>query len=140
MLHKINTFVRSPTNIKQLLTFALVGASGTLAHYATLLYCVENLGTSAVMGTCVGALAGAIVNYILNYYVTFKAKGKHLKTAGKFISIAAIGMGINALVVYLLAQPSRLHYIPAQLIATATVLIITYAGNRLWTFSPNREA
>lgn len=135
MITRLNVFLRNSSNRKQFLTFALVGASGTVVHYGVLFVCVEMAKLSPVVGTSFGALAGAIVNYILNYYVTFKAKGAHLQTAGKFFAIAAVGMLANALFVYLFVNVIGIHYIPSQLFTTTLVLILTYAGNRLWTFS-----
>ncbi|MCH6255029.1 GtrA family protein [Puniceicoccaceae bacterium K14] len=131
----LKSFLSNPENRKQFLTFAAVGASGTLVHYAVLFVCVEFAEIDPVTGTSIGALAGALVNYLLNYYITFKATSKHLATVGKFFAIAIAGMCANAMLVHFFVNIVKLHYIPSQLITTAIVLIITYAGNRLWTFS-----
>lgn len=117
----------------QFLTFALVGAIGTMVHYGVLFAGVDLLGWAPVLATTAGAICGAIVNYILNYHVTFKSKRAHAAASPRFFAIAGVGVLINGAIVGL-AVRAGLHYLLAQIIATGVVLVFGYLANRAWTF------
>jgi putative flippase GtrA len=52
----------------------------------------------------------------------------------KFVLVAAAGIGINGLVVDASLRIDGVHYLSAQVIATAVVLVLGYLANRHWTF------
>jgi putative flippase GtrA len=56
----------------------------------------------------------------------------------KFAVVALLSAAINGGVVWLLTQSARVHYLIAQLVATACVLLVGYALNRAWTFADKR--
>ncbi len=117
---------------KQFARFTSVGVIGTAVHYGVLIACVQKLGIDPVPSTALGAGSGALVNYILNYYLTFNSKRRHLDAAPKFLTIAIIGMALNALSMWLVVP--YIHYLLAQLTATAIVLFWNFVLNRFWTF------
>ena len=119
---------------RQFLTFALVGVVGTAAHYLVLVTLVEALNVPVLPATTAGFICGAIVNYVLNRRFTFNSDTEHSVALPKFLAVAILGAGINWLVVSLLLELLGLHYLLAQLAATATVLIWNFAANYLWTF------
>lgn len=132
--------MRVQAYIRQFLTFAAVGAVGTALHYATLISLVELTTMAAVRATTIGALLGASVNYALNYRHTFRSQADHRATAPRFLTVAALGFALNAAIVYLGANMIGVHYLLAQVAATATVLIFGFAVNRFWTFGGARGA
>lgn len=115
---------------KQFLMFTCMGAVGTAAHFIMLAFLVS-IDWNKTLATTIGAILGAITNYMLNYHFTFKSKLPHLATSVKFFLIALVGICINAIVFSIMLF---LHYLIAQLIATATVLFWTFLANRFWTF------
>lgn len=114
--------------------FAGVGAIGTIAHYATLVFLVQLFDANAVFASSAGAVTGATVNYFLNFHYTFRSSKKHSETLWKFFSIAAVGFLLNGVMMALLTGPFDLYYLFAQVIATGSVLIWNFFGNRIWTF------
>ena len=114
--------------------FAAVGGLGTAAHYLVLGALVELAGTPVLAATTAGAVAGAVVNYVLNRRVTFTSDASHAVALPKFLMVATAGAGLNWVMVALLLHGAGIHYVIAQLAATATVLLLTFAGNHLWTF------
>jgi putative flippase GtrA len=118
----------------ELVAFASVGVAGTAAQYLTLTALVEWGHFSAVRSSIVGYLAGAAVNYWLNHRVTFRSGERHIVAAPKFLTIAAIGLGLNSIIMTIGAEWIGLHYLLAQVVATVICLFWHFLGNRVWTF------
>lgn len=114
------------------MSFALVGAAGTLAHYSILYGLVELYSFNPVVASGWGALAGLIVNYVLNYKLTFNSQQSHRQTFPKFVLIASLGFTLNLAMMALLTQ--HLYYFYAQIVTTGVVLIWNFFANSLWTF------
>ena len=124
---------------RQLMLFTLVGAFGTLAHYALLVILVELLDINAVSASMGGAFLGATINYILNYRFTFNSRADHRIAFPKFLTIAAVGFSINALLMWVAVNLTNLHYIVGQVGTTLVVLLWNFAGNRYWTFEEKQN-
>jgi putative flippase GtrA len=119
---------------RQLVTYTGVGLMGTMAHYSTLLILVELLGLSPVSGSASGFIVGALVNYRLNYSFTFRSTAAHGVAMPKFMTVLAVGFGINYLMMLAGSRWTSLHYLIIQAAATATILFWGFAANSLWTF------
>lgn len=119
-------------------TYAGVGAVGTAAQYLVLVSIVSLGHGSPTTGSVTGAIAGAIVNYALNRRITFKSNAAHRDTLPKFAATAALGVLLNGLVMKVLAENHQVNYLIAQIIATALVLVLTFAINSVWTFRQQR--
>lgn len=114
--------------------YACVGAMGTLVQYAVLASLVSTHLSGAVVASCIGALAGAIVNYSLNYRFTFRSTSPHRKTAPRFFAVAAAGLCMNGLLMFVLTHWARVPWLVAQCMTTAAVLVLTYTASSVWTF------
>lgn len=121
------------TLVRQFLSFCVLGAVGTLAHYIVLVLNVE-LGGGPVVSSTLGFIVGAFVNYALGYYYVFRSNGFHLHTITKFFIVAFFGLGLNTLVLSSAIYGLRLHYLVGQILATGIVVIWNFIGNRWWTF------
>ena len=124
---------RSPLIVAQFVRYGAAGAAGTLVQYVTLVALVELAGAGSVAASTIGAVIGALVNYILNYRYTFRSVRPHADTAWKYVTVSAAGIGLNAAIIAA-ATALGMHYVVAQLIATAAVLMTAFAVNRQWTF------
>jgi len=120
--------------IMQFITYAGVGSVGTLAHYLLLLLLVEGIGVSPYQGAIAGFLLGALVNYQLNHRFTFRSTQQHRDALPKFLFVVAIGVLFTGALMAWATERLNIHYLIAQLITTALLLIFTFAVNRLWTF------
>lgn len=121
--------------VKQFFLFSLMGVMGTAAQYALLFFLVIGLAVHPVAASAAGAVLGAVINYALNYRFTFRSAKRHHEALPRFLAIAAVGLGLNTALMWLLVEPLHVHYLIAQLIATGCVLILNYLGNRHWTFA-----
>lgn len=120
--------------IQSLFRYSMVGAVGTLAHYAVLVALVERARATPPVATAVGFTTGALVNYFLNVRFTFQSTRPHREAMPRFFAAAAAGMAANSGIVALGVNVFRLHYMIPQIVATAVVVIGTFCVNRAWTF------
>jgi putative flippase GtrA len=130
-----STLRHKPRLLQQFGRFALVGMIGTAVHYTILIALVAAVDTDPVLATVVGFGGGAVTNYVLNYFFTFRSKERHWNAAPKFLFIATLGAGINALLMWFGYRVWGIHYLLAQVIATIVVLGWNFAMNRFWTFA-----
>lgn len=126
--------MRRHVNIRQFLAYVGVGAVGTGFHYLTLVLLVDRARLDPVLATSGGFLVGAVVNYFANYHLTFRSRQGHAGTMGRFFLVAGAGMVVNAGVMALCHRMLGLHYMVSQVLATGTVVVLTYLANRAWTF------
>jgi putative flippase GtrA len=130
----VNNKLEFNQTLQQFVTFVGAGAVATIAHYVVLIALVEIFLANAITASTTGYAAGAIVNYALNYRFTFRSTKPHYVVVVRFITIAAIGMALNSLVVSILINEFAFHYFVAQLVATGVVLLWNFVGNRFWAF------
>ena len=123
-----------PGGLVRFIRFAAVGAVGTLAHYALLLVMVEAFGASPLAGATAGFVLGAIVNYALARLLVFDSDRTHVEALPRFFAVATVGLVWTALLMKLFVDVLGLHYLVAQVITTALLLLWHYAGNAVWTF------
>ena len=121
--------------IGQFLMFAGIGAVGTLGHYTILIVLVQFWMVDPVFASSFGFVAGAIINYILNYHFTFNSNKRHREALVKFLVVATIGAGINAIIMYAGVENTRINYMIVQVFATAVVLLWNFMVNKIWTFA-----
>jgi len=115
------------------LRYFSVGAVATAAHYATLVLLVEAAGMAAWLASGIGATVGAQVAYAGNRGYTFRHRGALLASWLKFMGTAAFG-ALAGMAIVGLGVRLGLHYLIAQMLATAASLVLTYLINRAWTF------
>jgi len=124
---------------RQFLSYLGVGLIGTGSQFLVLVALVRWARLDPVLATTLGFLVGAIINYFANYHLTFRSRQGHAGTMARFFTIAAAGMGVNAGVMALCHRGFGLHYLLSQVVATGFVVVLTYLGNRFWTFREVRH-
>jgi putative flippase GtrA len=78
-------------------------------------------------------VVSAAANYLLNYHFTFESERPHGPAAARFALLAGAGLLLNAIIMHVLVG-AGVHYLIAQVCATAVVLLWNFIGNSLWTF------
>lgn len=118
-----------------LVRYAAVGAAATAVHYALLTAAVEAGHWPAWLASGAGALLGAQVAFWANRRYTFAHRGPWVPAWCRFhataLAGALLGMALVAGGVAL-----GLHYLLAQAVATAVVMLASFAANRRWAFQP----
>ncbi|MFA7269728.1 MAG: GtrA family protein [Sterolibacterium sp.] len=119
---------------RQFIRFAGVGLVSAIGHFGTLILLVQGFGMAAVPASAAGALVGAWINYSLNYRYTFRSAKQHRETVVKFAVVAAVGLLLNTLFMWLGVELLDLHYLLSQLATTGLVVVWSFLANRYWTF------
>jgi putative flippase GtrA len=114
--------------------YLLVGAAATAAHYAILIALVEVAGAAAAPSAAVGATFGALAAYSGHRRFTFPGKAPHARALPRFLAVAAFGAAANGALVWTGTEVAGLHYLAAQLVATAFVVWSGFMLNRRWSF------
>ena len=114
--------------------FVLVGAACTALHYVLLVLLVEGVGIRPALAAGAGFAAGAALNYELSRRYTFFGRRASLRSFGRFVPVALFGMVLNVSVLEALLRLGVPHYLPAQAMATAIVMVTNFTLYRLWAF------
>ena len=120
-------------SLRSLASFLMVGGFATGLQYAIMALLMGLAGVPALAASNIGFAISAVANYLLNAKLTFRSERSHASTLPRFAITAALGLGINSLLLSLLIA-AGLHPAPAQILTTAGVLIWNYTLNALWTF------
>ncbi len=134
---------------RQLIKFAIVGASSTTVNFAVLNFMLIVLHESKYPSVTVAFLVSVVNGYIWNKRWTFKAaqaKAVHTQFT-QFLLVNTVGLGLDLLIIKLLSVPlERYLHFPdphltmvvatnmAQLVATGVAVFWNFFANRLWTF------
>ena len=128
--------MRRPTlasDVRQFLRYGSVGVVATSAHYLLLVCSVERAGWPAWIGSGVGAVLGAQLAFFGNRWFTFSQSGRLGTSWIRFQAVALVG-ALLGMALVAGAVRAGLHYVLAQLMATALILLLTFLVNRHWTF------
>ena len=141
---------------RQLIKFAIVGASSTVINLAVLyvmLRLVHGHWYDRYIDVTIAFLMSVVNGYHWNRRWTFKAaqaKAVHTQFT-QFLLVNTVGLGLDLLVIWLLSVPfehqihllqaawpapkvERVAVIAAQLVATGVTVFWNFFANRLWTF------
>jgi putative flippase GtrA len=125
---------------RQFARFTSAGFASAVGHYGLLIALVQGADVPAVPASAAGALLGAWINYSLNYHFTFRSTKQHREAALKFAVVAAIGLVLNTLFMWIGVEVIGAHYMLSQIVATGLVLFWSFAGNRCWAFYARASA
>jgi putative flippase GtrA len=119
----------------QLARFLVVGASNTavtLIVYAALV----RAGVPAVAASVVAFAAGAVNGFRLNRAWTFRSARRGIGPPARYVVVAGLGVGLNALGVALAVHVAELPKLAAEIAALPPVTATTFVLSRAWVFGP----
>lgn len=139
--------------IRQLVKFAIVGASSTVINLTVLYLMLRLLHGHRYISTSVAFLVSVVNGYVWNRRWTFKAaqaKAVHTQFA-QFFLVNLVGWGLDLLIIWLASVPlerqlhlmqatwpplkiERVAVLASQLLATALIIFWNFFANRHWTF------
>jgi putative flippase GtrA len=131
--------IQRPANWSQLARFALVGASGYVINLAVFSTLVEVRHTHYLPAATFAFCVAVTNNFLLNRYWTFKAT--HVAAAlqaPRFLAVSLGALCLNLAALHLLITLGNLQETAAQAVAIALATPISFAGNKLWSFSTPR--
>ena len=104
--------------IQQFIKFCVVGGSGVFVDFGVTYLCKEWLRLNKYLANSLGFLCASTSNYVLNRIWTFHNENPDI--AGqylRFLGIAAVGLMVNNLTIYLLHERWKLNFYLAKLFA-----------------------
>ncbi|MEI8267514.1 MAG: GtrA family protein [Betaproteobacteria bacterium] len=122
----------------QLRRYTGVGVLAVAAHLGVLALSVEFFGVPPGWGSAAGAVVGAQVAFFGNRRYTFGHLGPMWSAWWRFQITALAGGALGACLVGV-TTARGLHWLPAQVIATGLVLLVTFTVNLRWTFGRRRQ-
>jgi putative flippase GtrA len=124
----------------QFFRFLGVGGLCTAIHYAIMAALVALGWMAPVAASTLGFSISAVLNYRLNHQFTFQSGRTHAAALPRFIIVALTGLLINGALVAFAVSALQLHYVLAQLIATAGTVVWNFAVARTWAFAHGKQA
>jgi putative flippase GtrA len=118
--------------------YAGVGILAVAIHLGVLGLLVEFFGVPPGWGSAAGAVVGAQVAFFGNRRYTFGHLGPMWPAWWRFQATAGAGGTLGACLVAL-TTGLGLHWLPAQGLATAVVLFLTFTVNLRWSFGPGHR-
>jgi putative flippase GtrA len=119
----------------QFVRFAMTGGLATLLHYAILIALVTWGRIDPVVASSIGFAVSTVLNYAVNARFTFRSERPHAQALPRFVAVALVGFGCNAVLLWVLHTIAGLPYLLAQVAATVGVLGWNFVMNRTWTFA-----
>jgi putative flippase GtrA len=123
-----------PALAAQAVRFVLVGASNTaltLCAYALLVLA----GMPSPVAGAAGWALGAANGYRLNRGWTFHSSLHGLTPAARYVTVQALGAGLDALGVWLVVGHGHLHHLEGEIAILPAVTLVSFALCRAWVFA-----
>jgi putative flippase GtrA len=122
------------TLLAQLVRYGLVGATNTALTFATYAALVA-IGAPAPLAAAAGWGVGAANGYRLNRAWTFRSALTGAGPAGRYVLVALLGAGLDALATAVAVGHDHLPHLAAQIAILPLVTVVTFVLCRLWVFA-----
>lgn len=127
-------WARQLTDPRRLLRYAVAGGLSALSHLGVLTALVELAAVRPVVASTVGFVTSIAVSYGLQRSWVFASRGDHRRLLPRFLTVTAVALLLNTLVVHVGTEVLDTHYALVQLVAFAVIPVSNYLLNSLWTF------
>ena len=121
--------------IEQFIKFCVVGGSGVFVDFGITYACKEWLRLNKYLANSMGFICATTSNYMLNRLWTFHNANPDIATQSlRFLGIAAVGLLVNNLTIYLLNGRFRFNFYLAKLFAIGVVTFWNFFMNYYFNF------
>src|SRR5207237_7684533 len=107
-----------------------------VCHLAVYTLCGHVIGTDYHVAAVVAWFVAVANNFVLNRHWTFDAR-HHARVhfqAMRFVTVSLVALGCSLLLLVLFVEVAGLPKVPAQALAGAASMPLTFLGNKLWSF------
>ena len=121
---------------REVVRYAIVGASGVVVDLALLSLLVEVVGVPLLVANVLSFSAAVASNYRLNSWWTFRTREQrsHMAGGALFLFAALVGLGISETGLWLLTTRLGLFYVWTKLALVGVVFAWNYLFNNAVTF------
>lgn len=120
--------------MQQIIRFGFVGGGAFLIDYSIMIILTEVAGINYLLSSTISFAVSVIFNYILSVYWVFNvSEGRNRqKDFIVFIVLSVIGLGINALIMWIAVDVFGIFYMLAKIGATAVVMVYNFITRKLF--------
>jgi putative flippase GtrA len=128
----LRNFLHDPASRTQIIKFCLVGILNTIVGYGTFFILVNYL--YYLLALLIAHIIGVLHSFLWNKYWIFKTKKFNLEEFIKFNVIYVIVFIANAVALFVCVDIISVDPKVAQLILLPLITVISFFGQKLWTF------
>ncbi|MDE7058045.1 MAG: GtrA family protein [Lachnospiraceae bacterium] len=120
--------------MEQIVKFGFVGFLCFFIDYGLMVLLKERLGIHYLISSTISFTVSVIVNYILSITFVFETD-KSKNKVGEFVifvCLSVIGLGINALCMWVAVEFIHIHYMLSKIGATAVVMVYNCVTRKIF--------
>ncbi len=120
--------------MEQIIKFGFVGFLCFFIDYGLMVLLKERLGVHYLISSTISFTVSVIVNYILSVTFVFETD-KSKNKAGEFVVfvfLSVVGLGINALCMWVAVEFVHIHYMLSKIGATAVVMVYNFVTRKIF--------
>lgn len=125
---------------QRLLRFGITGVLTAILYFLALITAVEFANLPPVWGAIIAFWIPLPVNYFLHRNWSFGSDVTHAQGVPRFLFTVLTGFGLNALVMYLGAGVSQMHYLLVQVFAAGAVITWNFIIFSIFVFFPRSKS
>ena len=120
----------------QLFRYGFVGGAAFLVDYGVLVLLTEVFGMHYLLSATISFILGLITNYLLSVVWVFNNRtlGNRWAEFAVFAIIDVIGLGLNALIMYVCTDKMGIHYMISKIISTVIVFFWNFFARKVILF------
>lgn len=138
MANFINKLFKDETEntLIQLFRYGFVGGAAFLVDYGVLVLLTEVFGMHYLLSATISFILGLITNYLLSVVWVFNNRtlGNRWAEFAVFAIIGVIGLGLNALIMYVCTDKMGIHYMISKIISTVIVFFWNFFARKVILF------
>ena len=122
-----------------LFRYGFVGGAAFIVDYGALFLLTEVFGLHYLLSATISFILGLITNYLLSISWVFnnRTMGNRWAEFTVFAIIGIIGLGLNALIMYLCTDKMGIHYMLSKIISTILVFFWNFFARKIVLFKKN---
>ena len=116
--------------------YGFVGGAAFLVDYGVLVLLTEVFGMHYLLSATISFILGLITNYLLSVVWVFNNRtlGNRWAEFTVFAIIGVIGLGLNALIMYVCTDKMGIHYMISKIISTVIVFFWNFFARKIVLF------
>ena len=120
----------------QLFRYGFVGGAAFLVDYVVLVLLTEVFGMHYLLSATISFILGLVTNYLLSVVWVFNKRtlGNRWAEFAVFAIIGVIGLGLNALIMYVCTDKLGIHYMISKIISTVIVFFWNFFARKIILF------
>ena len=120
----------------QLFRYGFVGGAAFLVDYGVLVLLTEVFGMHYLLSATISFILGLVTNYLLSVVWVFNNRtlGNRWAEFTVFAIIGVIGLGLNALIMYVCTDKMGIHYMISKIISTVIVFFWNFFARKFVLF------